>query len=77
MPDLFGHQQQEAGAKEYQGYWLAMVTAVSVQEGTQAYQEGEGDHAVFKDLVMNQVNPENRQACGSQGQDRTMDRAYD
>jgi hypothetical protein len=62
MPYLFGYQKDHSGAKKQQGDEALVMPAVSMPERARADCRSKGDHKIFKTGIMNDIDPQNRQA---------------
>lgn len=73
MPYLLGKKQQHTGTEKNQGNTVVVVFAVAMKQGVHANKKCQGDHGVFKQAVVNDINAKYRQTGGNQGQNSTMD----
>ena len=61
MPYLFGNQQDNACSEQRPGQHAVVVLPVAMPEGIGSDGKGQEDHEIFKRLVLDDIDPENRQ----------------
>lgn len=77
VPDLFGYQEGQADNEQEQGDCLPVVAAIAVPQGAGSYQEGQEDHSIFKNRVVDDIDTQYRETGYREGQDGTVNCAYD
>lgn len=75
MPDLFGQEEADSGAKEQPGAEPVMVSGVSMPERPAADQEGQTDHSILKTGIFYDIDAQDGQAGYHQGQDGAVNSA--
>jgi len=77
VPDLFGHQEGQADNEHEQGDGLPVVPPITVPQGAGSYEKGQQDHSIFKNRVVDDIDTQYRETGYCEGQDRTVNGAYD
>lgn len=71
--ELFQYQENESGGKDEYGNQGTVVLDEPVIEGIDPNGKSQPDHAPFEKVVVDDVDPEDRQAAHQDGQEGTMD----
>lgn len=61
MPHLFGNQQNNAAGKQCPGQHAVVMFLVTMPQGIGSDGKGQEDHEIFKRLVFDNIDPENRE----------------
>src|ERR1700761_3450813 len=72
-PYLFGYQAAHAGSKEQPGSQTMMMAVETMPEGGGSDGEGQGDHSVFEEGVVEDIDPQDGEGGHQQGKDCAVD----
>ena len=75
MPYLFGKQKTKANGKHINGQHPLMMFLVTMPQSKDSYYKSDGNHSIFKHLIVNDIDAKQREAGEEQRQQRTVNGA--
>lgn len=75
VKELLEHQHSDSGGKEKNRVQPVMVLEITIEEGIGADDKSQGNHAVLKPGIVNDIDAKKREGADKQGQKGAMDGA--